>query len=177
MTPLELIGCLREAGSVERCHTIQHHGSYSVGRHSWDAAALLLVLHPSPSVALVRAVLWHDVAERWTGDVPAIAKWDEPKLVQLLVQLEERVFDRLGLAGLLSSLSEEDAVWLDAVDKLELWLWANEQLRMGNRNAETVLSNLRSWFHRNEARLPLAVLRVHAEYKGETTIDGLLRAT
>ena len=65
----------REGGNVLRCHTVPHHGQYSVGKHSYDALSLLLLLHPNPSMNLVKATLWHDCAERFVGDMPAPAKW------------------------------------------------------------------------------------------------------
>lgn len=172
MKPDDLVRCLREAGAVERCHTLPHCGSYTVGQHSFDAVSLLLVLHPNPSLDLIKAVLWHDVAERWTGDVPAVAKWDDPELSRLLVALEERVFQKLGVQSP-NNLSEQDHQWLEAVDKLELWLWAKGQLRMGNQNAAIVFRNLEPWFERTE--VPPAVLQLMCNYE-EKRDDGLLRS-
>jgi len=170
--PEELARCLREAGAVERCHTLPHCGSYTVGQHSFDALSLLLVLHPDPTVDLIKAVLWHDVAERWTGDVPAVAKWDDPELGRLLDQLEARIFAKLGIPHVVL-LSKSDHQWLEAVDKLELWLWAKSQLRMGNENATVVLENLGRWFDANE--VPPAVIKLMCQYE-ETRVDGLLRS-
>lgn len=171
MNPEELVRCLREAGAVERCHTLPHCGSYTVGQHSFDALSLLLVLHPAPSVALIKAVLWHDVAERWTGDVPAIAKWADPELAELLEASEERILRKLGVQPP-RELPVEDCMWLDAVDKLELWLWAKGQLRMGNQNGATVIKNLSPWFEQNEVPYPVIHLMCHYE---EERDDGLLR--
>lgn len=161
-----LVGCLREAGAVARCHTFPHCGDYSVGQHSWDAASLLLALHPHPTIALVKAVLWHDVAERWTGDVPAVAKWRSPELVDALALAEARVFDALGIQPL-DGLTLNEQIWLHAVDKLELWLWCKDQLQLGNRRAAAVLGRLDSWFvgATMAGRVPTEIGQVLREYQ------------
>lgn len=131
---INTIYAAREGGHTERCHTLPHHGSYSVGKHQYDALSLLLILHPNPSGHLIRAVLWHDVAERWVGDMPAPAKWFNPALRQELEVAEGHVDDKLGLINW-GALSDDDRQWLDEVDRLEVMLWALDQEGMGNRNA------------------------------------------
>jgi 5'-deoxynucleotidase YfbR-like HD superfamily hydrolase len=133
---------------VERAHTLPHHGSYSVGKHSFDAVSLLLVLHPNPSLSLVKAVLWHDVAERWTGDVPATAKWSSPQLKSCLEELEDGINDKLQIPyGW--NLTQKETWWLRSVDRIELLLWAKEQVMLGNENAKCVVNNLAEWFRNN----------------------------
>lgn len=145
---------LREAGSVERAHTTPHHGSYSVAKHSWDAACLLLVLHPEPSIELLKAVLWHDVGERWTGDVPATAKWADGELARRLDQLEQRCMLELGINQVLSA---EERTWLAAVDAIELYLWATDQVNLGNQCVTVILDNLEVLFGRIHLPEPCAL--------------------
>jgi len=113
----------REGGAVQRCHVIRHHRAYDVAQHTFGAVNLLLLLHPGPSVRLIKAVQWHDIAERWTGDVPATAKWMCPALREALRLLEEPL---MRMFGLHQELDLDDQRWLAAVDILELWLWARE---------------------------------------------------
>ncbi len=129
---VERIIALREASNVERCHTVPHSGSYSVGKHSYDATCLLLVLHPNPSAALLRAVLLHDSGERWVGDLPAPAKWDNGQLGILHAAIEQRALAHAGISS--PELSEEEINWLNGVDRFELWLWCHDQLHLGNQN-------------------------------------------
>lgn len=119
----------REAGTVRRCHVVPHHGQYNVAQHSYGAVSLLLLLHPSPSLDLVKAVQWHDVAERWLGDLPAPAKWAHPELRQSYEAAEEKILQALGFSV---ELTEWDLRWLCAVDTLELWLWCREEEALGN---------------------------------------------
>lgn len=126
----------REAGTVRRCHIVPHHGQYNIAQHSYGAVSLLLLLHPEPSLNLIKAVQWHDVGERWLGDMPAPAKWSNPELGAVYEAAEERVLKTLGL---LPDLTEEEVNWLKAVDTLELLLWCREEAALGNATVAPML--------------------------------------
>lgn len=126
---------LREAGNVERCHTLPHHGSYSVGKHCYDMLALLLVLHPEPPTKLLRAVIYHDAHERWIGDIPGALKYLSPALAKYLDQQKEQIDHIVGYTWAIAPLSIEETRWLKAVDRIEFFLWCSEQVdAMGNKH-------------------------------------------
>lgn len=140
----------REGGEVERCHGTPHVGAYTVGQHTFGAVSLLLLLHPAPTIELVKMVQWHDVAERWLGDVPSPAKLVGPDFARLYGLAEERLLFQLGLVPLAADCADADLNWVRAVDIIELWLWTGEQLRFGNGNVtrmrvacEEVIARLR----------------------------------
>lgn len=140
----------REGGEVERCHGTPHVGAYTVGQHTFGAVSLLLLLHPAPTIELVKLVQWHDVAERWLGDVPSPAKLVSPDFARLYETAEARLLFQLGLVRDPSAYAPEDLNWLRAVDIIELWLWTGEQVRFGNGNVrrmrvacEEVIARLR----------------------------------
>lgn len=122
----------REAAAVQRCHTIPHVGSYSVGQHCHDALSLLFILHPKPSPKLIRALHFHDVAERWVGDMPTLAKRIDV-LGKALDIVETKVLAELGHTY---GLSKDEQRWLHAIDAVEFMLWCMDQLAMGNRHVE-----------------------------------------
>lgn len=176
MERTERVKALREAGRVERMHTMLHHSTYSVGQHSYDAANLLLCLHPNPSFALIKATLWHDCAERWIGDTPSPSKWASPELSENLETMEKGVLAALGCD---QPLTAQEAMWLNAIDKLELWLWAHEQLRMGNKNAHAVINNMLMYFEvlRTSDQLPSECehfLRTYNHERNDDTIPGVI---
>jgi 5'-deoxynucleotidase YfbR-like HD superfamily hydrolase len=121
----ERILLLRECGNVRRCHTFPHVGEYTVGKHSYDVVMLILVLWPNSSMALVRAALQHDLAERWLGDVPATAKWDHAELAEAYRKAEASVETNHALA--VPGLTSLEAHRLALADRVELYLWAQDQ--------------------------------------------------
>lgn len=134
LSPVERVLAARESGHVERCHTIPHTPTYDVSQHTWNMLAMLDILHPNPSLNLYRAILWHDAAERWTGDLPARVLSLREKMKELTVEVEKKHeiprFD----------LTEEEEKWLHALDKLEFWMWAHEEKEArGNKNAHNYL--------------------------------------
>lgn len=140
------IQALREAGQVRRCHTLPHHGCYDVAQHSWNALGLLFYLHPSPSRALIFALLFHDAAERFCGDQPAQVGWARPELRKMQKAFEASVLQKMGLDF---PLDPDELLWLDALDKLELLLWCHDQEALGNRNVENCRKLLLNWFREN----------------------------
>lgn len=170
------IHAAREGGAVERCHGTPHHGSYSVGHHTFNAVSLLLLLHPAPTVELIKTVQWHDVAERWLGDVPSPAKSVDHGFVEPYARAEERVLFQLGLCSFGCDLPEEDLRWLKAVDILELWMWTADQLMLGNRmvlrmrrSCEEVLDR-----YRDEGTLPAPALAFYLQESGHPLTNGRL---
>lgn len=119
----------REGGETQRAHGTFHHTPYSVASHSYGAVSLLLLLHPNPSLDLVKALQWHDVAERWLGDIPSPAKRDNPGLREVYESVETEYLNALGFNP---KLTREDREWVRALDVLELWLWAREEVSRGN---------------------------------------------
>lgn len=141
------ITVLREAGRVERCHTLPHHGSYNIAQHAFDMSMMLLVLHPDPSANLIKAVLTNKLSRRYMGDMPSPAKQADGELSKRMTQLEIRVNRKLGVDF---ALSEADRIWLKALDKAESFIWAKDQIMMGNQHANAMLGHLQSWFQHNE---------------------------
>lgn len=138
---------LRHGGKVRRCHNIPHHGEYTVASHSHGVLTLLYVLWSSgePPMRLVKACHFHDVAEGFVGDVPVVAKWCSTQIQEGYDSLELRVNHALGLQ-FMSELGTEEREWLSALDKLELWLWGVDQVKLGNDHVKDMMRALEGWF-------------------------------
>lgn len=131
---------LLEAGMVERFHCTPHHSPYSVAVHSWNMAVLLYSIYPGePSRDLVRAVLLHDVAERWTGDVPYPMKHGIGGKVfnASLSQAERQVREAIGMPD--RPLAQSEYHWLKGLDVLELLMFCHHEVAMGNTHVEQAL--------------------------------------
>jgi 5'-deoxynucleotidase YfbR-like HD superfamily hydrolase len=100
---------------------------------------------------LIQAVLFHDVAERYLGDMPTPAKGEGKDLTRAYLAAEERT---LALMGVKFHLTGQEQHWLDCVDKLELYLWCKDQEASGNRHTERMINYLRMWFAEQWETLP-----------------------
>ena len=151
MTPLDRLLLVRQGGHVERSHTTPHHGSYTVASHSWGVAQIILTFHPLPTIELVRAALNHDVHERWIGDLPGQVIWENDELRDLLKELEAGVNAKLGISA---PASREDVTWLYIADKIDLLLWAFDQVDLGNKSAERFVERLKIRFRDLAKHIP-----------------------
>lgn len=161
----------REAGNVERCHTMPHLGSYSNAKHQWGCAILYLQLHPDPRMETLTAILTHDLGERWVGDIPAPTKWAlSHDAMGQVDSLEASCLRRLCFVPA-ELLPPEERAWWKAVDLLDLWLWCHEQLNMGNMAASRIIDNVAIHMKDHMDKLPLPVQEVFQKYRWERTDD------
>lgn len=108
----------------------------SVADHSWGVASVILELWPNTrSLSLIQAALYHDVAEGVLGDTPFTAKQKYPAIKTVLdiceMQEEEDYMPSLGTV---------ETYRLKIADMLELMLWCEEEVNLGNKAA-------RKWFN------------------------------
>ncbi len=164
----EQIRALRESGHVLRCHTLPHHGEYSVAAHCWQACMLLLSLNPEPSKDLIQAVLFHDSAERYYGDVPTPVKEADGKLALMFGIAEDKALEALGVRF---DLDAYEHLWLTCVDKLELYLWCEDQAALGNKHTANALNYVRAWFVKRWDKLPETLKNFINEFNWQRGAD------
>ena len=133
----------RMAGRITRLHTKPENGQgQTVAAHTWGVAMILVDLFPDISRDALIFALRHDVPETKTGDIPAILKWSNDDMAEILEQIEDRFMEKMGWENESSlSLSEELAFAL--ADRIELLFYCLEQVYMGNLLLTDVLENVR----------------------------------
>lgn len=152
---LRKVAFTRQGSYVRRFHTKQVVGEQNLGHHLFGVASLLVILHPNPSAVLLKAVLWHDMAEQVIGDVPSPILRAEPEYGTVYDKIEAEVLlKRLGVN--LDHLSAEERGWLWALDKLECLLFSREQVALGNRHFLATCNILYEWFEKSD-NIPHAV--------------------
>lgn len=131
---------IREAASVKRCHVVRTIGEQTIAEHSYFVAMLCWRLCDlEPSADLLKAALFHDLAEVVTGDIPATMKWASPEMRDL-VKGEEYKFDRVNKLEV--CLTPKEELVLKWADGLELAWYCVDQLMLGNRNVEQMYKNI-----------------------------------
>lgn len=122
----------RMAAAIERCHCKPHALRYSNGHHTHDVVTLVIQTwreaHDGalPRAELIAAAHVHDHPEIVTGDVPSPIK---DMLGERLCAVDANVERWLGIHP---QLTEEEALYLAAADRFELWLWGWEEMARGN---------------------------------------------
>lgn len=121
----------REAGQVQRCHSLPSIGSYDNAQHSFNMAVLLRILKPDFSANLLWAILAHDLGERAVGDIPHQTKKASSEFSDYITCLENEVLAGANLQA--EPLTDEEHKWLKGLDVLEFYFWISEQCSMGNK--------------------------------------------
>ncbi len=170
LTKLQRVLAAREASAVERSHTFRHHGSYTDGQHSFDMLTLTLELREDTSAALMKAIIYHDLPERWLGDMPHPAKQIMPKSALHMSVAENHIRNVLGWKET-CMLTQEELEWVHIIDRVEFLLWADDQIQMGNRHLEDVLERCHRWFEDNSSGLPTSIAEFLHVYKWQRTPD------
>lgn len=143
---------LREAGHVERCHTIPHHGSSPVGLHTFHMLAMLTVLYPAAPVYLYKAILYHDLHERWSGDAPPVIRRLFPDFATSYDTACRKIEQIAGCKA--PALGDVTRKWIKALDRLEFFLWCHDQVNLGNRHVDECMSEITSWLNANRDEMP-----------------------
>lgn len=119
---------LHAAGRVKRYHS-EDIPAQSVGEHCYGVASLIGCIVEEPRAELLLAALWHDAAEKLTGDVPYPSKHALLGQVSIaLANLEDRID---ALFDLRQPLTNDEKIVLKVCDHLELMLYCLHQIRAG----------------------------------------------
>jgi len=132
---------LAHAGfAVRRFHTVPVVvTTETVGHHTASVLAIIFAMYnESPPMALVRAALYHDIAEAITGDIPATAKWDFPALSGNLYAAEAEIAEA---AGADFDLPLELAPVLKFADMMSLMYKAKMEVLSGNQGFIPIYEN------------------------------------
>ena len=118
------LALLLSGGKVHRYH--QDGQPQSVSEHTWRMLVILLHFWPLASRSVVLAALYHDVAERYTGDIPNPVKRHNPQVTEAVKQMEQDFHEHLHISTT-SELTVEDQARISCADYLELCITCRER--------------------------------------------------
>jgi 5'-deoxynucleotidase YfbR-like HD superfamily hydrolase len=158
----------RKAQRVARFHTDPTTEHQTVGAHTFGICLILLeITEGNCSPALMKAALYHDVAEALTGDTPSplLSRFPDLKAAHVIAEKSiEMLYD------LSVDLTPEERRQLKLADGLELMLFALEDLQRGNLRAGGILSRVVAGIrhnnllvHKNECALFDYVMRRYTD--------------
>lgn len=157
----------REGGAVKRVHTIPWIGEYTVAQHTFGMLMLLDLLHPAIASRIVKYILWHDIAERWTGDAPGGLRYFDEDVRKNFKLAEKEVIEKFEFPTV--ALDEDGKAWVRSLDQLEFWLACHDQEAMGNQNVLPYIKAVDDWFHENCKEIPKPIYMFWIGFKWERT--------
>jgi 5'-deoxynucleotidase YfbR-like HD superfamily hydrolase len=126
-------------GHVVRYHTRPELADgQNVAAHTWRAMVILQTLWPEVSKNCLIHMLYHDVAEAETGDMPATTKWKYEDLALLMNKVEREYEQSIGVGLADWEITETEKALCNIADKLELVLHCTRMMQQGNMLAKDV---------------------------------------
>lgn len=114
---------------VTRYHTVFTINKETVGHHSHGVAMMVLMIKPDASASLLKAALYHDLAEQVVGDIPSPAK-RRFDLGKRLDELEHSVILEAGIEQ--PELNDEEVRVLKLADIAQGALFCAREMQLGN---------------------------------------------
>jgi 5'-deoxynucleotidase YfbR-like HD superfamily hydrolase len=125
----DTIQFIAAGADVSRYHTVFTFNNETVGHHSHGVAMMVLMMKPDASASLLKAALYHDLAEQVVGDIPSPAK-RQSGLGQHLDKLELAIIENAGIEN--PALTDEEARILKLADIAQGALFCAREIQLGN---------------------------------------------
>jgi len=145
-----------EGGRVERCHCFPTNSRPTVGLHTFNAVSILLILCPDPTINMIKALQFHDMAERFLGDVPAPVKKEYKSFGSDYEAIERRILMEYDMYP---ALDEREKMWVHAMDLLEFLMFIKHELNLGNEYARQRYDRICRYI--DETKLPIPVIKFY----------------
>jgi len=138
----DTIQFIAAGAEVTRYHTVFTFNNETVGHHSHGVAMMVLMMKPDASASLLKAALYHDLAEQVVGDIPSPAK-RQFGLGERLDKLELAVIAEAGIEN--PKLTDEEARMLKLADIAQGALFCARELSLGNKRMRRIFDRYLSY--------------------------------
>ena len=164
----------RLSGQIQRYHTWPTIGKQTIAEHCWQILRIYLSVVDKTDPHMIRHIMFHDIGETFTGDLPYPVKSENPDLKKQLDYLEDR--SRLLQleywdAFRQTFLSAEDKILFKQIELVEMAEFGMDQMCLGNSHAFIIADRCLRKVYQNDtnARLMQYVLNrlgvFHKQYK------------
>ena len=126
----DTIQFIATGAEVIRYHTVFTFNNETVGHHSHGVAMMVLMMKPDASASLLKAALYHDLAEQVVGDIPSPTK-RQSGLGKHLDKLELAIIEDAGIEN--PKLTDEEARVLKLADIAQGALFCAREIQLGNK--------------------------------------------
>ena len=141
---------IRNAGDVLRYHTRKVLHRQDVANHSWNVARIYVDMFGIPRAEVLVYIMYHDVPEVITGDVPFQIKRIMPELKAELATAESYAIGKLGYNEMM--LTPEELRNVKIADLMEMREYAMSEIDHGNSMAWDIVENIKTALDQMEYR-------------------------
>jgi len=131
----------RLAGDIIRYHTWPMQQNQTIANHTWNLMRIYCMLFGLPRSEVFYFLIYHDVPEMKTGDMPSYTKLNYPEFRELFDRAEAKGAAEMNLV--LPKLTHEEFLNFKICDMLERIEFAFFEMMKGNRLAEPILETFR----------------------------------
>lgn len=128
----------RLAGLVRRYHTWPTLHNQTIAEHSWQVMRLYIEIFGLPRSEVFLHILWHDVGEIQTGDIPYPVKAKNKELKIEMDRLDEEARESMGERVFLPTLTDEEHTRFKFCDLLDCAEQGQYERNLGNQYMGTV---------------------------------------
>lgn len=136
----------RLAGDVKRYHTWPVIRQQTNADHSWNCLRIYTQIWGVPSFKVMLHLMFHDLGELGTGDIPFPLKRNNPALKEALDA--EEVSARLRMGIVLWGLDDVERLRVKLCDLLEMNEYGHVERKLGNAFAQPVCDDTWDAFHK-----------------------------
>lgn len=129
----------RLAGLVKRYHTWPTIREQTVAEHTWHVMRIYQTVFFNPQYETLVNILYHDIGEVQTGDIPFPVKAQNPCLKKQMDGLERDALARMNIG--LFGISDEEKLKVKICDLLEMHEYGIEEVVKGNKFALPIVDD------------------------------------
>lgn len=129
------------AGSIVRYHNRPTAQRQTVGEHTWRVLVIYTELYGMPRAEVYKHIIYHDVPEIVTGDIPFMPKREFPQLKQVLHHIELDYIPNI-LDYSLPEITKEEKTQIKTADLLEMMFFAVDDVKMGCQFSTDIVFNI-----------------------------------
>ena len=133
----------RLAGQVHRYHTWPITGQQTIAEHTWQMLRIYMCVAERYETHLIYHIVFHDIGEHYTGDIPYPVKSNNPKLKEQMDMLEQRsLATQLDYWNLvpMGTLTDRDKQFVKQIEMVEMAEFGMDQMCLGNIHG-TIIAN------------------------------------
>ena len=152
MRRVDILRSQRLAGQVERYHTWPVIRRQSVAEHSWQVMRVWVQIYGDLRADVANYILWHDVGELVTGDLPFPIKRNSSTLKEIMDDLEFKARDEMRVPY--TNIMESDRNRVRICDLVEMYEFGVYELMMGNTFGGPIMTDTRDEINKMVEYLP-----------------------